>query len=196
MRALAALLIALFLTWPAAAQTKHPRRAAPAEAGEQRSHEAEDRAAIQKLQERDIAASIAYDVEGLMSLWTDDGVLMVPQRAPIVGRQGLRAFYEQQRDQMANVEVLAYEEQWQEVRILGDYAYEWGQIHGRTRKGQGKAESDVVVNAMRILKRDEDGNWKVARAIWNEARAGTSVGAEPKPAGEQPQPERDLPKPE
>ena len=178
----------LALACSAAAQTKRaPRRTPPpAVPGQQRSREAEDRAGIQKLQDRDIAASMAYDVEALTALWTEDGVLLIPQHAPIVGKEALRAFYEQQRDAMANVEVTAYEEQWQEVRIVGDYAYQWGQIHGRTRKGQGKDETSTVVNALRILKRDEDGAWKVARAIWNEARTATSLGKQEVPPGERP----------
>jgi uncharacterized protein (TIGR02246 family) len=164
---------------------KSPRRATSSDsAAGQQSREAQDRAGIQKLQDRDIAASMSFDPDALTSLWTDDGVLMIPGQAPIHGLDAIRMFYEKQRDSMANVDVMAYEEEWQEVRVVGDYAYEWGQIHGRTRKGQGTVENSVTVNAMRILKREEGGAWKIHRAIWNEARAGTSVGAQPTPSGE------------
>lgn len=178
--------VLLVLLLPAAAQTrKSSHRGASSNSAAEPSRETADRAAIQKLQDRDIAASISYDVDALVSLWTDDGVLMVPNQAPIQGLDALRAFYEKQRDAMANVDVTAYEEEWQEVRIVGDYAFEWGQIHGRTRKGQGSAESSVTVNAMRVLKRLDSGDWKIARAIWNEARSSTSVGSQPTKPGEQ-----------
>ncbi len=177
-------LLVLILAGSGVAQKK-PRSRAPA-AEPQPSREAADQAGIRKLQERDIAASIASDVDALLALWTDDGVLLAPGQAPISGKDKLRAFYEKYRDAMASTEVLGYEDQWQEVRILGDYAYQWGQIHSRRRTGQSKQEVSDVVNAMRILKRGEDGSWRVARAIYNEARSGTSIGSQPATEGERP----------
>ncbi len=154
------------------------RRTKPSE-GPQPSRQAEDQAAIRKLQEKDIAANVGFDTDALLSLWSDDAVLLAPGQAPISGKPALRKFYEQQQQALSNVEILSYDEQWQEVRIMGDYAYQWGQIHSRTRSGQGNAENTSVVNVMRILKRESEGTWEIARAIYNEARSGTSVGSEP-----------------
>lgn len=181
MRATVIAVIVLLLMSAAAPQSKRrPRPDTPAEA---QSRTAEDQAAIQKLQDKDILASTAFDVEALLALWTDDGVLLAPQHAPVSGKAALRRFYEQQREALGRADIIGYEEQWQEVRIMGDYAYQWGQIQQRTRIGQSRAESSTLVNAMRILKRDEDGAWRVARAIYNEARASTTVGTQPAPAG-------------
>ena len=168
MRGTAIALAILLILGAARSQTQ--RRTRPADAAQAQSRAAEDQAGIRQLQEKDIAASTSFDIEALLSLWTDDGVLLAPHQAPITGRDALRSFYEQQRDAFGNTEVLAYEEQWQEVRVVGDHAYQWGQIRERTRTGQGKAESEAVVNAMRILKREEDGHWYVSRAIYNDAR--------------------------
>lgn len=186
MRESAIALLVLAMMVPAMAQTKR-RPARPStemSESERQAREAEDRAAIQRLQQKDINASIAFDVDALLSLWTDDGVLLAPQHAPITGHPELRKFYQQQRDTMGNVEILSYEEQWQEVRLMGNYAYQWGEIRSRMRSGQSKAESSTVVNVLRVLKREEDGAWRVARAIYNEAQASTSVGKEPIPEGE------------
>ena len=179
---LIALLVLILVTSGIPQKTR--RTPPPARPGQQ-SREVEDQAAIRRLQERDIAASMALDVDALLGLWTDDGVLLAPGKEPISGKAALRDFYEKQREAMANVEILSYEEQWQEVRLAGDYAYQWGQIRSRSRTGQSKEESSAVVNALRILKRNEDGSWEVARAIYNEARSSTSVGATA-PEGERP----------
>ncbi len=186
MRESAIALLALAMLMPAMPQTKRRpvRPATEMSDSERQTREAEDRAAIQRLQQKDIVASMAFDVDALLALWTEDGVLLAPQHAPVTGRPALRDFYQQQRDALGNVEILAYEEQWQEVRLLGNYAYQWGEIRSRMRTGQSKAESSTVVNAMRVLKREDDGTWRVARAIYNEARASTSVGKEPVPEGE------------
>ncbi len=180
MRSMMVAFLLLLMAGSGMAQKKH-RTGAPAEP---QSRETADQAGIRKLQERDIAASTAFDVDALLALWTDDGVLLAPGQAPISGKDSLRAFYDKSRDALANAEVLSYEEQWQEVRIIGDYAYQWGQIRSRRRTGQSKQETSDVVNVMRILKRSEDGSWRVARAIYNEARSGTSVGSETAPEGE------------
>lgn len=181
MRSTFVALFLLLLVTGGMAQKKHHPAATPQGSA---SREAADQTAIRKLQEQDIAASTSLDVEALVGLWTDDGVLLAPGQAPISGKDNLRAYYEKYQDAQANAEVLSYDEQWQEVRILGDYAYEWGQISSRQRTGQGKQEISTVVNAMRILRRSENGSWKVARAIYNEARSGTSVGSRPAPEGE------------
>ena len=181
MRSTAIALAILLILGSGVSQTK--RRTRPPEAQTQ-SRAAEDQAGIQKLQERDIAASTSLDVDALVALWTDDGVLLAPHHALIIGQEALRKFYEQQRDAIGNAEIVGYEEQWQEVRIVGDYAYQWGQIQERTRAGQSTAEESTVVNAMRILKRDEGGHWSIYRAIYNEARESTSAGKQPAPAGE------------
>lgn len=168
--------LTLFLLGGATGQTKH--RSHPA-GTQPKANTAEDQAAIQTLQEKDIAASTSMDVDALLALWTDDGVLLAPSHAPISGKDALRAFYEQQRDTMANIEIVGYEEQWQEVRIMGDYAYQWGQVQERTRAAQNSPENSVTVNAMRILKRDDSGHWHVSRAIYNQARESTSAGQQP-----------------
>ncbi len=176
----------LFVLTSSGVSQKTRRTAPPAGAAQEQSRKAADEEAIRQLQERDIAASMAFDVDALLALWTEDGVLLAPGHEPISGRTQLREFYDKQRDALGNTEILSYEEQWQEVRIMGDRAYQWGQIHSRRRTGQSKVESSVVVNALRILQREGDGNWKVARAIYNEARSSTSVGSEAAPEGERP----------
>ena len=66
-------------------------------------------------------------------------------------------------------DVLEYELRFQEVKVLGDYAYEWGTINGTMRE---IATGDVARSAfhvMRILKRQADGSWRVYRSIWARA---------------------------
>jgi len=55
------------------------------------------------------------------------------------------------------------------VRILGDYAYQYGTIQTRIGPMNPGPEVDTTYNVMRILKRQPDGAWKVYRAIWNNA---------------------------
>jgi len=72
------------------------------------------------------------------------------------------------------VEVLEYVLDFEEVKFLGDYAFEWGTIRGATRpKSSGEIEYSTY-KVMRILKKQPDGEWKVHRSIWNENPAEAS----------------------
>jgi ketosteroid isomerase-like protein len=132
--------------------------------------QAQDREGIAGLQRREIAATMAFDVNALLDQWTDNGVLLPPHHEAIVGRAALRRFLEEKKQQYANYDVLAYEEEWSEVMVISEYAYQWGTVSYRIKPPTG-SELGGTVHAVRILKREGDGYWRIARAIWNEAPA-------------------------
>lgn len=123
-----------------------------------------DLAAIIDLEQRDAAAAKVNDVETLASLWTNDGVLLLPRSAPVVGITAIRQLLEQQKQQSAAIVTLAYVENWTERRIAGDDAYEWGNVSFSAKLPNGKEVSQTGY-AIRVLRRQMDGSWKIARAI-------------------------------
>jgi uncharacterized protein (TIGR02246 family) len=181
MRSVLVLLLLLAIAIVCGAQSRpaqKPRTGAAAERAEGQRQFQEDQKAIGELQQRDISASIAVDVNELLSLWTDDGVLLPPDHAPVIGRDALRKFYEDYKKALGASDILGYDENWDEVQVVGDWAFQWGTITGRTRPAAGGNEITSELHAMRILKRQPDGSWLIARAIWNNAPA----PAVPKPA--------------
>jgi len=123
---------------------------------------------IAALQKNEITAAMALNVDRLLDLWTADAVLLPPRHAPIVGKAALRQFFQEKKDRFGNYDMLAYDEQWDEVMVVGDYAYQWGSVSYRMKPAAG-SEFGATIHAMRILKHEEDGGWRVARTIWNEA---------------------------
>ena len=158
-------IVIFFLTSPAPLGSQ--KRPAPKAS---KTSQAQDREGIAALQKRDIAASMAFDVNALLDLWTDDAVLLPPRRDPIVGKAALRRFFQEKRERYANYDMLAYNEEWNEVMVVGEYAYQWGTVSFRMKPPTG-SEIGGAVHAVRMLKREEDGYWRGARAIWNEAPA-------------------------
>jgi ketosteroid isomerase-like protein len=153
--------------------TKRPgTRAKAAATAEQRraSSEAEDQHAIEQLHQDEIVANLAFDVDKLTNTWDDDVVAMPPGSKPIVGKAANHEHLDSQQKAMANVEILGYEETWDEVRILGDYAYEYGTIRSRIREANAKDETLLEYNVMRVLKKEPSGAWKVYRTIWNDRK--------------------------
>lgn len=128
--------------------------------------DAADLEAIERLHGRDMRASEDGDFRTLRGLLTDDAVVMPPGGRLTRGRAELDASFARMEGSMSGVEVSEYVLDFEEVRVLGDYAFEWGTIRGAMRAGGGIERSSYKV--MRILRRDADGEWRVHRTIWNE----------------------------
>jgi ketosteroid isomerase-like protein len=127
----------------------------------------DDRKAIDELHRKDAAATKAYDVDAQVALWSDDFVSVPNGQAPVRGKDANRRALEASKPPAGEVEVVVYRQNWVEVQVAGDYAYEWGTLVSAFRPKGG----DVVnqsFNVMRILHR-ENGAWKIYRTIWNDA---------------------------
>lgn len=143
---------------PAEAKAQQPG----AGSGSKPNGDSIDKARIRELEQKDIAASKMNDVDALVSLWTEDGVLLQPGIAPVVGKEAIRKLLLGQQPQSARVETISYEENWEDVRIGGAYAFEWGQIGSTSKLPDGKNVRQSV-NAIRVLAKQPDGSWRVAR---------------------------------
>lgn len=126
------------------------------------------RAQIDLLHSRDMAASKAGNFETLRTLMSDDAVMMPPGADFVRGREAIDAGMSKMAEAMKEVEVLEYALEFEEVQVVGDYAFEWGTIRGRMRS-RGEEESSIY-KVMRILQKQADGEWKVHRSIWNELK--------------------------
>ncbi len=123
---------------------------------------------IEALRRRDEAASKAYDVKALAELWTADAVAL-PPGGPVKRGPELRRGLEKMADVARGTEVLDYREVFEETLVFGDTAVEWGHIEGSERdRATGKVTTSRF-HLMRILKRVEDGTWRVHRSIFAPA---------------------------
>ena len=123
--------------------------------------------AIQKLHETDMAAAKIFDIHTLISLWTDDGILLQPGQEPIVGKEALWKYLNTALEQQKQYEIIEYVQHFEEIKIIDDHAYEWGTFVGLTKSIAGGEEKSHRSRLFRILRRQTDGSWKVARAIWH-----------------------------
>jgi len=131
---------------------------------------ARDIAEIQKLRDRDIAASKTGDFETLKSLFTDDSVLMPPGAGFVRGRTNRELAMQDIRELTSHYDVLEYSEDFEELNIYGNAAIEWGTIRGEMRQRQTGELIRESYKVMRILAK-EHGQWKISRVIFNEMPA-------------------------
>jgi uncharacterized protein (TIGR02246 family) len=116
----------------------------------------EDERQIRKLIESWIAASNARDLPALMDMMTDDVVFMTPGRAPF-GKAEFAA--DSQRMKSVAIDARA---QVQELEIFGPRAYIRNHIQVELTS-QGQPPRRVSGYAMSILRKDNDGRWRIAR---------------------------------
>jgi uncharacterized protein (TIGR02246 family) len=123
---------------------------------------------ILQLEHRDAEAARINDVDALVSLWTDDGVLLMPGADPVVGKPSIRKLLETQKQQSGGIQTVSYEENWTERHTIGNAAWEWGSISVSIQLPDGRRASQKAF-MLRILSRQPDGTWKFARAIGTPA---------------------------
>lgn len=127
---------------------------------------AADLAAIERLHAADMKAVVAGDTATLMALWTDDIVALPPVGPIQIGRAANAAFMRQGMQLASAFTPLEYHLEFQQVELFGDHAVEWGTYRGRSRAKAGGAEVIGKGKVMRVLRRQPDGSWKVARTMF------------------------------
>lgn len=128
-----------------------------------------DLEAIEELHRIDREASLAGDGETLLGLWSDDPVALPPGGPVLEGRDTMEAFLGRVTAARSTWETVEYEQEFGEVEVLGEYAWDWGTYRGRSRNRDTGEEVASTGKLLRILKRAPDGSWKVHRSIWNVA---------------------------
>lgn len=132
----------------------------------------EDLAAIERLREADMRAVEAGDTAVLVSLWTGD-VVMLPPDGPIrTGKEENRRALRAGAETSGAFETLSYGLDFRELKLMGDRAVEWGTYRGVHLTEAGGDTLRVSGRLMRVLRRQPDGSWKVARSIWTGGDAG------------------------
>jgi len=124
-------------------------------------------AAINEMHERDLKASIERDFDTLLTLWTEDGVLLEPGKEPMVGIDAIKAYMDEQAETSQAYTIKKYEHQWMEIKVVGDWAFEWGFFEAEAEMVAGRKIIRQKGKLFRVLKRQKDGSWKAARAIYH-----------------------------
>ena len=124
------------------------------------------RKAIERLHRRDMKASASGDFAALRALVADDAVMLPPGGAPQRGAKDFDAAFQRMSSGPKTHEVIEYRLDFEEVKIFGNHAVEWGAIRGATREIATGRVIQSEYHVMRMLRRQPNGSWKVWRSIW------------------------------
>jgi len=122
-----------------------------------------DTAAINTIWSTYVSSLEAGDIDAWLSLWTEDGVQMPPNEAPVIGKDQLR----QRNGAALDLFTVAIDITNQEVGVAGDWAFSRGFYTATFTPKDGSRPVPVDGKFMTILSRQSDGGWKIHRDIFN-----------------------------
>jgi len=102
----------------------------------------------------------AADAGRITGLYTDDGVVMVPDRPPVVGRPAIADHFE---GFFTQFDALDFQLASSEIVVTGDWAFDRGTYRWTTKPKKGGAPRNEGGTYLVILRRESDGRWRVAR---------------------------------
>ena len=126
---------------------------------------AADRAAIEKLRQQDIAATLSRDPVALTAYWTDDAIRLGAGAPAEVGKETIRTSNERQTANK-NFKVLSYVPETKDLTFLdGGWAVEWRTYSASYVDSPGGEAKHARGTLLAVLKKLPDGSWKVFRAM-------------------------------
>lgn len=130
----------------------------PQQAAQHEADVAKEEAAIRATDVQWLAAAKARDAESTATFWSDDATILMPNSAPVVGRQAIRAYVAE------SFRSPDFSITWTTYRVVvassGDMAYGTGVDEITFR--DGKQLVNAKNNALVIWKKQPDGRWKAA----------------------------------
>ena len=110
------------------------------------------------------------DTAGILALWAEDGVDMMPGDAPIVGKKKIVAWLEDVMSKIQGYKVTKQEMEFHDIHTCGEWASEWIAEHQIVQPPDGKAAPiEVFGKAALVLHREANGEWKVQQEMWSSS---------------------------
>ena len=138
-----------------------PLAAAADNRSSESSSEEADRIAIERLHRQDVEATLSDKADELAKLWDTEAVRIQPGRPAEIGKVEIYANDKRWEAKPDRPRTLCYKSDIKDVRIAGEWAFEWGYISYKDSSDPKPMRGKVL----RVMKRQPDGSWKFSRVI-------------------------------
>lgn len=129
---------------------------------------AADLAAIEKLRQAEVEATLRQDPQGLLDLWTEDAVSVNPPDPPEVGKQAMASRNATFHAQYPGLKVLSYMTKLKDIQIEGGMACVWGEHEGQFKLSPEASPANWHAKGFHVLRRQGDGSWRTVAAFWEQ----------------------------
>jgi len=127
------------------------------------------RTEIEAFNKRYVELHEKMDTAGILALWAEDGVDLMPGNAPMIGRNKISAWVEDIVAKMPGYKMAKQEMEFHDIQVCGDWASEWATEHQLVQPPDGKPLIESYGKMALVLHREANGEWKVQQEMWNAA---------------------------
>ncbi len=110
------------------------------------------------------------DSAGILALWEDDGISLLPSMKPLVGKKAIGKFLADVMASIPGAKMESFEQRCFDLLVSGAWASEWCTEH-QIVSIPGKPSFNGWGKMALILHRDADGQWRLRQEMWNQATA-------------------------
>ena len=126
-------------------------------------------AEIEAFNKHYVELHLKMDTAGVLALWEEDGVDLMPGDAPMIGKKKIVAWVEDIVAKMPGYKVLKQDMEFHDIQVCGDWASEWATEHQVVQPPDGKPVIEGYGKMALVLHRGANGEWKVKQEMWNAA---------------------------
>jgi ketosteroid isomerase-like protein len=108
--------------------------------------------------------------QALAALWEEDGISLLPETPPILGKRAISAFVEKAIGEFPGAKMKSFTLSCADPIQSGGLATEWCFEHQVVNLGDGKT-FDGRGRMLLVLRRGADGRWRLLREMWNAAES-------------------------
>ena len=124
---------------------------------------------IETFNQRYVELNLKMDTAGILALWAEDGVDLMPGDAAMIGRKKISAWVEDIVAKMPGYKVMKQEMEFHDIHVCGEWASEWVTEHQVVQPPDGKPVIDSYGKMALVLHREANGEWRVQQEMWNAA---------------------------
>jgi len=125
---------------------------------------------IETFNGRFLDAHLRMDTGAILGMWAEDGVSLLPETAPLIGKPAIANFLAGVTGQLKGWRMETMELDFQGIEVSGDWASEWAFEHQVVRPPDDKPVFDGRGKMLLVLHRDGDGGWRIKREMWNQGQ--------------------------
>lgn len=129
--------------------------------------EQEARKSLDAFNKEFIDACVKMDQAADAAFWADDGTDLIEGMDPMVGKTKITEWLNSLTPMLAHAKMDYCTIDWQDIRIHGDLAYEWGINKQKIEFPPPQQPFVGAGKILLILRRQPSGSWKVEVESWN-----------------------------
>lgn len=106
------------------------------------------------------------DNAATLALWEDDGISLLPEAPPLVGKGALKQMYDGVATQLPKARMQQFDLACFDAEVSGDGGSEWCEEHQVIVSDKGALLFDGRGRMLLVLHRDAAGQWRLRREMW------------------------------